>query len=140
MTLRVFVEGFYTGGSAMNPVLNGAGITDSIRLEVRQSVAPFSLVTSASGLVDTAGYVNFILPSTLWQQSFYFVMRHRNSLETVMEQHLYVCDNDHERLIKRKVFDTSAYFCDECSSEMRGKPQKLPFVRVKIIGFSSKEK
>jgi choice-of-anchor B domain-containing protein len=89
VTLRVFIEGFYTGGSAMNPVLNGAGITDSIRLEVRQSVAPYSLVTSATGLVDTAGYVNFILPSTLWQQSFYFVMRHRNSLETWSKDPVY---------------------------------------------------
>ena len=57
-----------------------------------------------------------------------------------MEQYLYVCDNDHERQIKTRAWDTTEYFCDECSLEMLRKPTKFPNVRVRIIGFKSKDK
>ncbi len=57
-----------------------------------------------------------------------------------MDLYLYVCDNDHERQIKTRAWDTTEYFCGDCSLEMLRKPTKLPHVRVRVIGFNSKEK
>jgi predicted nucleic acid-binding Zn ribbon protein len=56
-----------------------------------------------------------------------------------MAQYLYVCSNDHARLVNASVFDSSAYFCDECSLEMWRKPQKYG-LRFKGAGFYSKDK
>jgi predicted nucleic acid-binding Zn ribbon protein len=56
-----------------------------------------------------------------------------------MAQYLYVCVNEHARLLMHSVFDDSAIFCDECSSEMWRKPQQYG-LSFKGSGFYSKDK
>jgi predicted nucleic acid-binding Zn ribbon protein len=56
-----------------------------------------------------------------------------------MANYLYVCDNDHARMVTMSVFDTSVYYCDECSLEMWRKPQQYG-LSFKGSGFYSKDK
>ncbi len=83
ISLRLFIEGFYDGNQTMNPVANAsAGITDTVTLELHETVAPYGVVQSVQTAIDSSGWGTFVFPASLWQQSFYLVIKHRNSLET----------------------------------------------------------
>jgi predicted nucleic acid-binding Zn ribbon protein len=56
-----------------------------------------------------------------------------------MAQYLYVCENEHVRVVVTSVFDTSAYFCNDCAAVMWRKPQQYG-LSFKGSGFYSKEK
>jgi predicted nucleic acid-binding Zn ribbon protein len=56
-----------------------------------------------------------------------------------MAQYLYVCANEHARLVIASVFDTSAIYCDQCAAEMWRKPQQYG-LSFKGSGFYSKDK
>lgn len=83
ISLRLFLEGFYTGSNTMTAVINqSAQLTDSVRLELRDTIAPFAIQHVGTGVVNSSGYVDFVFPPTLWQQSYFLVVKHRNSIET----------------------------------------------------------
>ncbi|MBK9320357.1 MAG: SprB repeat-containing protein [Bacteroidetes bacterium] len=83
ISLRLFIEGFYDGNQTMTAVANAsAGIADTVTLELHETVAPYGIIQSASSAIDTSGWGEFVFPASLWQQSFYIVIKHRNSLET----------------------------------------------------------
>jgi choice-of-anchor B domain-containing protein len=91
ISLRMFIEGFYTGSNTMNSVVNpGAQLTDSVRLELRATIAPYSVQHVGIGVVNSAGYVDFVFPPSLWQQSYYLVVKHRNSIETWSKTPFYI--------------------------------------------------
>ena len=91
ISLRLFIEGFYTGSSAMTPVVNSTlQLTDTIQFELREPTAPFSVQHTATGVVNSNGYVNFVFPPSLWQQSYYLVVKHRNSIETWSKTPFYI--------------------------------------------------
>lgn len=81
LSLRVFIEGLYAGGKTQTAVL-GNGNADTLWLELRESAAPFPVLFSVASVMNTTGWVNFICPASLWQQSAYLVIKHRNSIET----------------------------------------------------------
>ena len=60
-------------------------------------------------------------------------------METVMANYLYVCKNDHDRMVTASVFATAVYYCEECSLEMWRKPQQYG-LSFKGSGFYSKDK
>ncbi len=80
-TVNMFIEGFYTGGGMMTELLS-PGITDSITIELRTPVAPYSLLHSQSTLLSTSGQAPLSIPGSLAGLSTYIVVRHRNSIET----------------------------------------------------------
>jgi hypothetical protein len=83
ISLRLFIEGFYGGNQTMTAVANAStGIADTVTLELHEIVAPYGIIQSASSAIDTSGWGEFVFPASLWQQSFYIVIKHRNSLET----------------------------------------------------------
>lgn len=91
ISLRVFVEGFYLGGGTMRPVVNTSlQLTDTVLLELRSPVAPYSLLYSSSGVVSSSGWIQFVFSPSLWQQTFYLVVKHRNSIETWSKTPFYI--------------------------------------------------
>jgi len=84
--LNLFIQGFYIGGGLMSPVLFNQGvstntsISDSIQIQLRNSIAPYSIVAQTNTLLNINGTAtcNFAIPSGL----YYIVIRHRNGLET----------------------------------------------------------
>ena len=89
ISMRVFVEGLYTGLQSMQPLLSGAA-TDTLVLQLRQAQAPFALLASSTATVSTTGWVTFTFPPSLWQQTCYLVIRHRNALETWSKVPLFI--------------------------------------------------
>jgi subtilisin-like proprotein convertase family protein len=81
LNLRVFLQGFYTGSSVMTSVVGG-GVTDTIRVELHNSTNPFATVHTATGVINSSGYGNFSFPGAVIGNSYFIVVRHRNSLET----------------------------------------------------------
>lgn len=81
LNLRVFLQGFYNGGQTMDAVLGGAN-TDSVTVELHNATSPYTLVHTAKSVINTSGYGNFTYPGSVAGNSYYIVVRHRNSLET----------------------------------------------------------
>lgn len=81
VSLRVFLEGRYNGNLSMNS-LNGGLLCDTLTMQLRQTSSPFAILLSAQATVDTSGWAHFTFPASLWQQTAYAVVRHRNSIET----------------------------------------------------------
>jgi len=81
VSVRIFIEGRYSGNLTMNS-LSGGLVADTLTLQLRQPASPYGVVLSAQAVLDTNGWAHFTFPPSLWQQSAYAVIRHRNSLET----------------------------------------------------------
>lgn len=88
LNLKTFIQGYYIGAQQMNAALlnqgqpNTATQTDSIQIELRQTVAPYSVAYALSGVLLTNGNFNAYLPSSTAGNSYYIVVKNRNILET----------------------------------------------------------
>ncbi len=88
LTVKAFVEGFYTGNQQMSPVLFNAGLsiyptaTDSLTIELRDDSAPYNVEYMRHVILHVNGTAEVYLPDTVVGNSYYFVIKHRNSIET----------------------------------------------------------
>jgi hypothetical protein len=85
LKLHAFIQGFYIGEDRMRPVINPVAypdLCDTISIELRDSVSPFSIYYSVSGILDTMGFIDLNLPSNVFNKTLYVVVKHRNSLTT----------------------------------------------------------
>jgi hypothetical protein len=88
LTLRTYLQGFYVNGTLLKTLrFKGAGFTsspycDSVIVECRSSVSPYSVVYSSRCILDTNGYITFVYPASLLTDDYYIAIKHRNSLET----------------------------------------------------------
>ncbi len=83
--LRFFIQGYYMGGKKMRAVVNpivSPKECDTVSVELHNSSAPFSVFYSVSGTLDTTGCINFTLPTLVYNETLYIVIKHRNSLAT----------------------------------------------------------
>lgn len=86
ISIRLFIQGYYTGNSTMQPVRLNEGmpsdssITDSIDV-LFYNATTFEQEDVIHTVLYTNGYVNFNLPSGI-VGSYYIAIRHRNSLFT----------------------------------------------------------
>ena len=86
LQLQLFLEGYYLSGQVMQPVLYNNGLStnpnacDSITCELYTSTGTF--VTSKKGLLLIDGNVSVLFPSTILGNSYYIVIKSRNSIET----------------------------------------------------------
>ncbi|MBX7042772.1 MAG: hypothetical protein K1X85_07700 [Ignavibacteria bacterium] len=55
---------------------------DTVRVQLRNTTAPFSIVDTASGYLSPTGTVSLNFPKALDGVNYYIVVRHRNSIET----------------------------------------------------------
>jgi hypothetical protein len=86
VNLKLYIEGYYIGGGLMNPVLlnqsapgGNSTNTDSITVELRNTTAPYTLVSSIKTGLNTNGTAlcNFTVSG-----NYYLVVKHRNGLQT----------------------------------------------------------
>ena len=73
LNLTALIEGFYNGTTM---------VSDTVRVQFRNTAAPYSLVEEKKFVLSTAGAGTASLTSVLNGTSYYLVVRHRNSLET----------------------------------------------------------
>jgi hypothetical protein len=85
LNLKLFLQGYYTGGGTMQPVLLNQGLpalpteTDTIEVTLHDA-ENFNLVDSKKAVLLTDGTVsvNFTQP----EGTYYIAIRHRNSIQT----------------------------------------------------------
>ncbi len=88
LNLKLFIEGLYLSGGMMTPALFNSGVSidqtkcDSIVIELHGSEVPHSLLFSTKGIIDINGNGSFVFPQATNNNSYYIVIRHRNSIET----------------------------------------------------------
>ncbi|MCX6185786.1 MAG: hypothetical protein NTU43_02165 [Bacteroidetes bacterium] len=83
--IKLFIQGFYLGSNTMISSVNdplALNIADSITLELHESFPPNSLAYSTFGLLHTNGTASILIPTMYVGNSYYIVVKHRNSIET----------------------------------------------------------
>lgn len=86
LNIKLFLQGFYLGSSAMTPVLYNAGlsgntlIADSIEVELHHITAPYAMITSFKTALYTNGSVNVNCGAL--SGMYYLVIKHRNAIAT----------------------------------------------------------
>lgn len=89
LTIKVFMQGYYAGSNNMYPVtdpINAPSHVDTITVELHSVLPPYGLITSRKGPINTSGNGTFIFPSIYSGNSYYLVIKHRNSIETWSKQ------------------------------------------------------
>lgn len=81
LNLKLYIEGFYLGGGQMIGVLSPS-VTDTVTAELASASPPYTILHTAIGTVSTAGNASFVFPSAILGNSYYFVVKQRNTLET----------------------------------------------------------
>ena len=90
LNLHLFIEGFYLNGQVMQPILYNNGLSanpnacDSITCELYTSSGTF--VSAKNGLLLIDGSCSISWPSSLLGNSYYIVVKTRNSIETWSKQ------------------------------------------------------
>lgn len=88
LTLTAFLEGMYLGSNTMiaSPYsadgISPVTIADTIAVELHQNASPYNLVYSARGTLSTSGIAAISFPFGASGNSYYIVVKHRNSIET----------------------------------------------------------
>lgn len=86
LNLTLFLQGYYTGSSTMAPtlfnesVILSTSVTDTIIVELHQSVAPYLLVSSSKVLLNTDGTASCSWPVAAG--NYYVAVKHRNTVQT----------------------------------------------------------
>lgn len=85
VNIRAFVEGFYLRTDSMKAILNAVNfpnLFDLVTVELHSSTAPYSIFYAVADFLDIHGYGSFYFPTQTSGQSYYIVIRHRNSVAT----------------------------------------------------------
>ena len=88
LNLKMYIQGLYLGSGQMQPLLNTVGLNsnplacDSVTVELRDPLNLTSVFNSQKVLLKTNGLANVIYPNTIIGNSYYIIIRHRNSMET----------------------------------------------------------
>jgi hypothetical protein len=85
LQMRMFIQGFYTGGGFMNAVvdpINEPLITDTVSISFIKTDLDPSPAFEKRVILHTNGWCSLQLPGFLFGHSYYLKLNHRNSLET----------------------------------------------------------
>jgi uncharacterized protein (TIGR02145 family) len=92
ITVKLYLQGLYVGGGFMELPLVNSGLSgngqhsDSITLQLAQPNSPHAIVWTGNAILRTNGFAVTNLPGSVLGQSYYIVVKHRNSLETWSKQ------------------------------------------------------
>ncbi len=88
LNLKAYIQGYYQSSGMMGNVLYTQGITslpgtecDTMQIELRQSTAPYNLVSANKQVIKRNGTVTFSGTAAIGQ-SYYIVLKHRNAIQT----------------------------------------------------------
>jgi Zn-dependent metalloprotease len=86
VNVKLFIEGYYTGGGLMTPVLQNQGVlgasssqTDTITVELRNTVPPYTIAASQQRILNTNGTSTGTFNVS---GNYYLAIKHRNALQT----------------------------------------------------------
>jgi hypothetical protein len=88
IALQAFIQGLYLGNSMMSAApfnVNSSAptnIADTIRVMLRDSIAPHAIVYNVLCLLSTNGMVLCTFPASAINHAYYIAIAHRNSIET----------------------------------------------------------
>ncbi len=85
LNLKLFIQGFYVGGNSLIAVvdpINYPTLCDTIIVELRNGTSPFNLAFSKKGVIDIGGNGQFVFPPAVLNETYYIVIKHRNSIDT----------------------------------------------------------
>jgi hypothetical protein len=88
LNLKLLLQGYYTGSNTMTPTLLNEGVgsstlnTDTIKVELRNSTTPYSLVTSAKTILKTNGTATVTFNPAPPNGNYFITIKHRNSIES----------------------------------------------------------
>ena len=86
--LKLFIQGFYIGSGQMTPVLYNNGLTtdayavDSLIIELHDENAPYAAIETQTVILDIYGNAIAQFSGATIGNSYYVVVKHRNSIET----------------------------------------------------------
>ena len=98
--VKCFLSGYYAGAGVMQPVLMNQGISapatacDTIDVSLHSTVSPYNEVYSFKGVLSTAGLISCIYPEAAIGNSYYLVVKHRNSLEIWSADPILISNNN----------------------------------------------
>ncbi|MBS1516868.1 MAG: FG-GAP repeat protein [Bacteroidetes bacterium] len=75
LNLTMFIEGFYNAGT-------DAMVGDTVKVFLRNSSSPYSIVDSSKSFVSSAGLGIYTFSNAVNGTNYYIHMKHRNSIET----------------------------------------------------------
>jgi hypothetical protein len=81
LNLKVFIEGIYIGNGQMAGVIS-SNVCDTIIVQLASATYPYSIVYSDTSTISKTGNGTFTFPYSVYGNSFYIVVRHRNSIQT----------------------------------------------------------
>lgn len=88
LNLKFFLQGFYTGGGQMTPVLFNNGLSmdpadvDTVTINLHDAMNPSSIIETVQGIVKTDGTVSLNFSAMVLNNSYYIEVVHRNSIST----------------------------------------------------------
>ncbi|MCX6187029.1 MAG: cadherin-like beta sandwich domain-containing protein [Bacteroidetes bacterium] len=88
LNITAFLQGLYLGGGTMVSApfradgVSPTNIADTITIQLYESIGSNNLAYSSIGLLNTSGNALLNFPSTANGNSYYIVVKHRNSIET----------------------------------------------------------
>ncbi len=88
LTLKFFIEGYYTGSGTMTPVLLNQGVgsstteVDTVTIELHNATSPYAMAESFTGVLQTDGTITCSYPGSVLGNSYYIVIRHRSAIQT----------------------------------------------------------
>jgi subtilisin-like proprotein convertase family protein len=82
LQVTLLVEGLHSGSAGSMVPVASPSLADTVRIELHNTIAPYGLVQTFTGIPNLGGQMSLTLPGSLLGQSYYLVVRHRNSLET----------------------------------------------------------
>ena len=87
-TVKLFLEGMYTGAGQMLPALyqqalsSDTAATDTVFLKLHLPVTPFTSSYSGSAVLKKTGFCTFAIPGGFYNSSYFIEVKSRNTLET----------------------------------------------------------
>jgi hypothetical protein len=88
INITAFIEGFYLSNGQMSAVLNLNGMSndttacDTITVELHNATFPYATASSVKTLLHKNGTATINVPASLYNQSYYIAIKHRNAIET----------------------------------------------------------
>ncbi len=85
LNLKVLFEGFYLSNGIMNAVIDPLtypNLCDTVTVELHNPTSPYQLAVNDKKTIDINGNGQFSFPASVFNQSYYIVIKHRNTLET----------------------------------------------------------
>ncbi|MFN8154630.1 MAG: hypothetical protein U0Y08_10090 [Bacteroidia bacterium] len=81
LNLHLFLEGLYLGGNLLQSALGGSN-ADYVTVELHAVTSPYATVWINASPINTTGSGSFTFPAGAIGNSYYIVVKHRNSIET----------------------------------------------------------